>query len=713
MSGDIRYWAFLSYSHDDRREAERLHRALESYRIPRRLVGRSGPLGIVPMRLHPVFRDRDELTASGHIGAVVEAALASSRALIVLCSPASAGSPWVDAEIAAFHRLRPDAPVLCVLLGGEPLASREADAAARECLPPSLLKRFDSGIGMADAAPVAVDLRPQGDGWRLGVQKLVAGLAGVPLDQLVQRDALRRHQRLAWLSAVLAGIAIALGTMAVFALRARDEARAERAQAESLIEFMLGDLRKKLEPVGRLDALDAVGARALRYYDAQEPRRLDANALGRRSRSQQLIGEIDVRRGDMAAALIAFRRARDTTAELLARTPDNPQRIFEHAQSVFWVGYYDWQHGDLPTAEQAMLEYQQLAKHLVAIDPANMDWQAEMSYSHSNLGVMLMDQGRASDAMVQFEMSRRANARRVASKPTDGAAQLDLGQDYSWLSSALALELRFDEAARLREREMALYQTILQHDPRNAVALERLMYAHRFLAGLHLARGELVAAASEIAEANRMADAQLQLEPDNTDWQQAAAKSRQMHADILHWQGQPQQALAELDRARPLVVGLIKRDPNVWAWGVELQEAQAQVQSDLLRELGQREAALRIAMTSERRLRDVMQDPGKRAKAERWFLLSIGRVARLSSELGNAQVARAAWATLAQVGSQHQALDAEEMLWLVRAHEAQGASLEADRTRQRLRDAHYQHPDFLGTSVARGSAPPSSKENVP
>ena len=68
-----------------------------------------------------------------------------------------------------------------------------------------------------------------------------------------------------------------------------------------------------------------------------------------------MIGEIDVRRGDMASALKAFRSARDTTAELLARAPNDPQRIFEHAQSVYWVGYYDWQHGDLPAAENAML----------------------------------------------------------------------------------------------------------------------------------------------------------------------------------------------------------------------------------------------------------------------------------------------------------------------------------------------------------------------
>ena len=712
MNGDIRYWAFLSYSHDDRRAAERLHRALESYRIPRRLVGRSGPLGIVPIRLHPVFRDRDELSASGHIGVVVQAALADSRALIVLCSPASAASPWVEAELAAFHRLRPEAPVLCVLLDGEPMASRDTPGGACECLPPPLRSRFGSGVGIDDAAPVAVDLRPQGDGWRLGVQKLVAGLAGVPLDQLVQRDALRRHQRLAWLSAALAVIAIALGTMAVFALRARDEARAERAQAESLIEFMLGDLRMKLEPVGRLDALAAVGLRALKYYDAQNPRRFDANALGRRSRAQQLIGDIDVRRGDMGAALTAFRLARDTTAELLARMPDDPQRIFEHAQSVFWVGYYDWQHGDLPTAEQAMLEYQRLAKHLVAIDPANMDWQAEVSYSHSNLGVMLMDQGRARDAMVQFEMSRRANVRRVASKPTDATPQIDLGQDYSWLSSAQALELRFNDSARLREREITLYRTILQRDPRNMVAFERLMYARRFLAGLHLALGELGAAMSEIAEANRMADVQLQLEPGNTDWQQAAAKSRLMQADILHWQGQPQQALSALERARPLVAGLLKHDSKVWAWRVELQEGQAQVESDLLRQMEHREAALRIAQASAQRLQEVTQDPGQRAKAERWFLLSLGRVARLSSELGDAKAAHAAWQTLDEIGSRHPALDAEDMLWLARAHEAQGEIRESNRLRQRLRDANYQHPDFYGTSVHRIDVTPSRKENA-
>ena len=264
MDATVRYWAFLSYSHRDRRVAERLHRALETYRIPPRLVGRSGPLGPVPARLTPIFRDRDELAASQQLGAAVEAALAASGAMSVLCSRASAQSRWVDAEALAFERNHPGRPLLCVLVDGEPLASGDPATAGNDCLPPTLRPRFGSAAGVADTAPVAVDLRPQGDGWRLGVQKLVASLAGLPLDQLVQRDAHRRHRRMAWLSAALAALAATLGTLAVFALQARDDARLQRAQAEGLVEFMLGDLRRKLEPVGRLDVLDSVGLRALR-----------------------------------------------------------------------------------------------------------------------------------------------------------------------------------------------------------------------------------------------------------------------------------------------------------------------------------------------------------------------------------------------------------------------------------------------------------------
>ena len=71
---DPKYWAFISYSHQDRAWAEWLHKAVETYRVPRRLVGRPSRNGPTPSRLFPVFRDRDELPGSADLGRNIDEA---------------------------------------------------------------------------------------------------------------------------------------------------------------------------------------------------------------------------------------------------------------------------------------------------------------------------------------------------------------------------------------------------------------------------------------------------------------------------------------------------------------------------------------------------------------------------------------------------------------------------------------------------------------
>ena len=110
----------------------------------------------------------------------------------------------------------------------------------------------------------------RGDGRRMGFLKLVAGMLGVGLDDLVQRETTRRHRRLAWLAAAsLAGMAVT-STLAFTAIQARDAARDQRREAEGLVAFMLGDLKDKLEPIGRLDALDGVGVARARLLQQAE-----------------------------------------------------------------------------------------------------------------------------------------------------------------------------------------------------------------------------------------------------------------------------------------------------------------------------------------------------------------------------------------------------------------------------------------------------------
>ncbi|HEX4078759.1 MAG TPA: toll/interleukin-1 receptor domain-containing protein [Rhizomicrobium sp.] len=108
----------MSYSHRDADFGRRLHRRLESYSLPRRLVGRATGQGTVPRRIAPIFRDRDEFPAANDLSAEVRAALQASRSLVVVCSRDAALSKWVLREVALFRALHPHGD-LCRQRDGE------------------------------------------------------------------------------------------------------------------------------------------------------------------------------------------------------------------------------------------------------------------------------------------------------------------------------------------------------------------------------------------------------------------------------------------------------------------------------------------------------------------------------------------------------------------------------------------------------------------
>ena len=84
-SSGFPYRAFISYSHADKAWADWLHKALETYRVPSRLVGTTTAHGTILRRLNPVFRDRDELSSAPELGTRINQELAQSKNLIMVC----------------------------------------------------------------------------------------------------------------------------------------------------------------------------------------------------------------------------------------------------------------------------------------------------------------------------------------------------------------------------------------------------------------------------------------------------------------------------------------------------------------------------------------------------------------------------------------------------------------------------------------------------
>ncbi|MEO6013918.1 MAG: TIR domain-containing protein [Devosia sp.] len=190
------YKAFISYSHRDTPWAQWLLQALETYRLPtgiRAELGQRRGIG-------RVFRDRDEASAASDLKDEIQRALLASEHLIVIASPRSAKSAYVQAEIEAFgaqnrNRTVPG-HILTLIVDGEPNAANGDE----ECFAPALRGGLQKHDGTA-FEPLAADARPTGDGKTRALAKLVAGLLNIRYDTLVRRD-LQRRARLQWISAL-------------------------------------------------------------------------------------------------------------------------------------------------------------------------------------------------------------------------------------------------------------------------------------------------------------------------------------------------------------------------------------------------------------------------------------------------------------------------------------------------------------------------------
>jgi len=521
----VRYSAFLSYSHADAAWARWLLRRLESYRVPRRLVGTPGVDGPIPARLGAMFRDRDELPGAGDLSDSIRGALAESAALVVVCSPAAARSRWVEAELDAFRATRRDARVLCFIVAGDP-ASREP---GRDCFPPALLR---PGADGRVREPLAADARPEGDGRERAFLRLVAGLLGVGYDALARREAQRRHRRLAWIAAAaLAGMAVT-STLAVTAHLARNDAQRRQAQAEDLLGFMLGDLREKLATVGRLDLMRTVDDKATAYFATLEPRDLGDRALEEQARSLTGIGQVRLEEGDHAAAMAAFREAHARSTALRRRAPDDGQRLYDLAQAEYWLGFVAFQQGDLDDAQAWFGRYRGSAVRLAAMDRANFDWQKEVAYAHHNLAVLDESRGRYPEAERAMREVLALYRQWMTEKPGDATLRFEGANVASWLGTLAlqqghltAAELLFDEQVDALARNRA-------QEPADARWREHAADALALRAEVQLKRGRHAAAAAGLAEVRALMAALVRQDPGNHDWQVDLAFCRLWQAQL-------------------------------------------------------------------------------------------------------------------------------------------------------------------------------------
>ena len=84
---------------------------------------------------------------------------------------------------------------------------------------------------------------------------------------------------------------------------------------------MVGDLRTKLEAVGRLDVLDGAASRALAYFASLDPEELSGDNLHKNSLALAQLGEVRSDQGKLDEAVKLFRESVRFATAAVARDP--------------------------------------------------------------------------------------------------------------------------------------------------------------------------------------------------------------------------------------------------------------------------------------------------------------------------------------------------------------------------------------------------------
>lgn len=305
----------------------------------------------------------------------------------------------------------------------------------------------------------------------------------------------------------------------------------QRSEAEGLVEFMLTDLGTRLKGVGRPDVITVVNARALTHYGNQDLSHLPADSLERRAHILHAMGEDDETRGNHEAALKKFREARRTMEALLAAAPNDPERIFNHAQSEFWIGFVEYNRGQYQKAKPAFEAYRRLADNLVLLQPRNPRFLKEDAYSEGNLCSIALKPPKDPHAALRYCTSALTHmevAARQLGYP-DGAMD-DLVNRYGWVSEAYRASGDMTAAFRQRESQEALLRQLMRKDPQNMTYKSEWIATQRIMAWMEYWRGDMPEAIGRMKRAAQAIDELAEFDRINAQWE----KQRQaIEADLM------------------------------------------------------------------------------------------------------------------------------------------------------------------------------------
>src|ERR1700722_15225238 len=354
-------------------------------------------------------------------------------------------------------------------------------------------------------------------GLTLGLALLLAGVS-VPLAvwALREKGAAQQKEKEAQDQARMAE------TRRLAAQDSEKRANAARDQADGLINFMLHDLRDKLEPIGRLDVLDDVAQKAKEYLDSLPKELVTVRRLNQQAGLLSNLGDVRVAQGKLQEAL----------------------------------GIYS----------QSLAIYKRLAEQ----DKSSSSWQQGLTAMYARVGDVLRSQGKLDEALKAYQQYLTIEKGLTERDKSNSDWQRGLGAGYDRVGEVLQAQGKLQEALDAHQQELAIDKRLSEQDKSNSNWQRDLSIAYNKVGNDLTAQGKLQEALDAYQQGLAIAKRLTEQDKSNSDWQRDLGISYERVGEALEEQGRLQEALYLYQQSLKVRQKLCEQDKSNWGWQRDL-----------------------------------------------------------------------------------------------------------------------------------------------
>lgn len=328
---------------------------------------------------------------------------------------------------------------------------------------------------------------------------------------------------------------------------------ATKNNAESLISFILYDLKDKLAPLGRIELLDLVSSKTLEYFSTVDTEHLSETSLLHWVEALHIDGEVSFTQGDYESAYKSFSKSDDILSTALAKDHGNTTLLEKHMLCNYWLGYLNFSKNQYPNSEIYWNKYLKLAQTLSLNQPEIQKWQLELSYAFNNLGTLAISTNKLEMAKKYFSKSVAIKRSLLTNQPKNQVLIADLADSISWIGQIHQKEGNLKSKHNINTESLDLSRKLVLINSNNSNWSHRLSIAHYRVAISYYDLGELNQSKIQINESIRLMESLVFKDDSNYTFKKELINCYLLLSKIYRHEKQYDKSLYTLQKSKKLI----------------------------------------------------------------------------------------------------------------------------------------------------------------